>query len=512
MTEFWTRLSCPSARCSGCLDVDFPSGAPNSIHYGRPMSPNTRSLGLVALLSFATLPLLGACGGSDNSGGQPGVGGAYGNGGSESTGGTNSLTGGAMPKGGSASATGGNLSSGGIGTTIASTGGFAATGGAKPTGGSQASGGANAGGLPSTGGALPTGGAAVTGGRAASGGLPATGGTKASTGGAPPTGVATGGTKATGGAPATGGASSSNGCPQTNPLVGWATQSGTTTGGGSLTPTVVTSLSALNTAAAGTNAAVIQISGTISGTVTIGSNKTLIGACASNATIKGHIQMSGSQNVILRNLFIVGNNCTDSPSDCSAGADAITVVSSANHIWFDHCDISDGSDGNLDITHASDFITISWTKFHYSGRRSGDHQFCNLIGHDDANASEDTGHLNVTFDHVWWADNVAQRMPRVRFGKVHVVNSLNSASGNDTAIGEGVNCNIRVENNIYKSVNTVFYDQGNSASVVQSIGNTFTSSTGTTPLGSTAFQPPYAITLESLSTLEASIRAGAGVH
>src|SRR6185369_9667803 len=206
-----------------------------------------------------------------------------------------------------------------------------------------------------------------------------------------------------------------------------------------------------------TGAAVIQISGTISGDVSIGSNKTLIGACGGRATIRGHVELSGSQNVILRNLTVVGNNCSDSPSDCSAGQDAITVVRGAKHLWFDHCDISDGSDGNLDITHGCDDITISWTKFHYSGRRSGDHQFCNLIGHDDGNASEDTGHLNVTFDHVWWADNVAQRMPRVRFGKVHVVNSLNTAAGNDNGVGAGVDCNIRVENNVFIGVKDVFY-------------------------------------------------------
>jgi pectate lyase len=403
-------------------------------------------------------------------------------------------------------------------------------GGTAATGGTASGGANNTGGHSSSGGALPTGGVAATGGKSAIAGAVATGGTTTTTGGAPtggalatagskatggvaPTGGAsTAGNKATGGVTATGGSSGNGVCPETNELVGWATQSGTVTGGGNLTPTVVTTLSALNTAAAGTNAAVIQVSGTISGNVTIGSNKTLIGACGNKATISGHIQMSGSQNVIMRNLYIVGYNCTDSPSDCSAGDDAITVVTSAKHLWFDHCDVSDGSDGNLDMTHASDFITISWTKFHYSGRRSGDHQFCNLIGHDDGNASEDTGHLNVTFDHVWWADNVAQRMPRVRFGKVHVINSLYTASGNDTAIGEGVNCNVRIENNIFKSITSVFYDQGNAASIVQSIGNTFTSSTSTTPLGGTAFQPPYTIALESLTTLEASVRAGAGPH
>lgn len=105
--------------------------------------------------------------------------------------------------------------------------------------------------------------------------------------------------------------------------------------------------------------------------------------------------MSDSLNVIMRNLKIVGYNCSDSPSDCSAGNDAVHVDAQAAHLWFDHLDISDGSDGNLDVTHGSDFITISWTKFHYSGRRPGGHQFCNLIGHVDTNGTEDTGHLGA---------------------------------------------------------------------------------------------------------------------
>ena len=123
----------------------------------------------------------------------------------------------------------------------------------------------------------------------------------------------------------------------------------------------------------------------------------------------------------------------------------MTVDKSSKNIWFDHDAISDGSDGNLDITHASDFITISYTKFFYSTKRTDPndtgavgHRVCNLIGHSDSNSSEDTGHLNVTFHHNWWADNVMERMPRVRFGKVHVFNNLYTAAGNNYAVGLGV--------------------------------------------------------------------------
>src|SRR5262249_33649954 len=150
---------------------------------------------------------------------------------------------------------------------------------------------------------------------------------------------------------------------------------------------------------------------------------------------------------IIRNLAIVGYNCTDK-SPCKTGADAITISNNAHHVWIDHCSISDGSDGNLDIRDASDYITISWTKFSYSSRRPGDHQFCNLIGSDDA-VSSDEDHFKITFHHDWWADNVAERMPRVRYGQVHVFNSLYTSAGNHYCIGVGFAANLLIENNAF---------------------------------------------------------------
>ncbi len=306
-------------------------------------------------------------------------------------------------------------------------------------------------------------------------------------------------------------------------LVGWASVDGlgvkTTTGGAGGSTVKVSTLSDLNTNAGGTTARIIEISGTIAGNVTVGSNKTLVGACGAGAEVHGHIQMTGSVNVIVRNLTVVGYNCTDNPSDCSGGADAISVERQAHHLWFDHDDISDGSDGNLDITHASDFITVSWTKFHYSGRRtdpagaSGGHQFSNLIGHSDSNASEDTGHLTVTFHHDWWADNVVERMPRVRFGQVHLFDNLYTATGNDYCIGVGVSANIRDENNVFIGVKNPIdsADYSNSSSIIQSVGNLLQMTTGTSQdIGGTAFTPPYAYTLDPASGVESAVKNGAG--
>lgn len=49
----------------------------------------------------------------------------------------------------------------------------------------------------------------------------------------------------------------------------------------------------------------------------------------------------------------------------------IISLDNATKVWIDHCDFSsegitgdkDYYDGLLDITHASDFVTVSWCKF-----------------------------------------------------------------------------------------------------------------------------------------------------
>jgi pectate lyase len=425
---------------------------------------------------------------------------------------------------------GGTVASGGA--TGTGTGGAAGKAGTTGSGGVTSSGGTTGnGGTTGTGGVTGTGGSAGSGGAAGKGGSTGTGG-NTSSGGATGTGGSAGvagskggatgtGGSATGGVTGTGGSTSGptistqgiTCTPETWDAapIGWATISGGTTGGGSATPTTVTTLSQLNTAAGGSNAAVIHVSGSISGVVNVGSNKTIWGLCG--AKITGSIDLSGSSNVIIRNLTVVGYNCSDSPSDCSGGHDAIHIQGGDKHLWFDHLDVSDGSDGNLDISHGCDFVTVSWTKFHYSSKRtdpvagSSGHRFCNLIGHSDSNGSEDSGHLNTTFHHVWWADNVNQRMPRVRFGKVHLFNNLYTASGDAACIELGVSANIRYENNVFVGTsNDVDSSHSNSASVIQGIGNIGSN----TNIGGSAFTPGYAYTLDAASSVQSAVQGGAG--
>jgi pectate lyase len=473
-----------------------------------------RTLARLAVIVGLVAAGCGGSGGADNSGaggagGDSSTGGATGSGGSSTGGATGSGgsatggttgTGGVMPTGGTAG-TGGAAGNSGAGGTAGASGVAGASGQA---GASGVGGGAGKGG---SGGGIGAGGAAA--GAGGHGGTTTTGGTTGSGGGA--------------GAPGTGGAAGAT-CtapPAAGQLYGWASQPGagyqgtsisTTTGGGNATPVTVTTLAALNSAAGGTAPAVIYVKGVLAaGTVKLGSNKTIAGICG--AELHGHVDMSGSVNVIFRNLKVVGYNCSDSPSECKSGADAITIVSSAHHIWVDHCDISDGSDGNLDITNGSDFVTVSWTKFWYSTKRtdpvtgSTGHRFSNLIGAADGLA-EDAGHLNITWHHDWWADNVAERMPRSRDGKIHVVNNLFTAAGNDYCSNSGNLSSLLVENNVYIGVANPLQEDADGNML--SRNNVFTSTTGSKTSGGTGFTPPYTLTPDATGNLEATIRAQAG--
>jgi pectate lyase len=296
--------------------------------------------------------------------------------------------------------------------------------------------------------------------------------------------------------------------PPVEGLVGWAAVAGlgvnTTTGGVGGPTVTATTLNELNTAASGANAQIVQVSGHITGSISIGSNKTIVGLAG--AVLEGHVELSQSVNVIVKNLKIVGYNCTDSPNDCSAGADAVTVVHNAHHLWFDHCDISDGSDGNLDMTHAVDFATVSWTKFSYSGQRAGGHQFSNLIGHTDDNP-EDEGHLKITFHHNWWAANVTERMPRVRYGQVHLFDNLFTSSGNSYCLRVAVKSSILSESNVFNGVSTPF-DLATGELLTR--GDLFLSTTGNQLGTGKSFTPPYAYTLQAATAVEASVKAGVG--
>ncbi|GGL10123.1 RICIN domain-containing protein [Mangrovihabitans endophyticus] len=281
--------------------------------------------------------------------------------------------------------------------------------------------------------------------------------------------------------------------PSTSGLVGWATQNGGTTGGGNAASTTVTSASALESAVGSSSAAVIRVSGTIScsGMLRVRSNKTILGNAG--ATIAGcGLNINGDRNVIIRNISF--RDWDD---------DAVNVQESATNIWIDHNTFSNGYDGTVDIKRGSDFITVSWN-------RTVNHDKTMLLGHSDDNASQDVGHLRVTYHHNWF-DGTNQRHPRVRFGNpVHVYNNLYSSIGS-YGVASTMNAGVLVEGNYFENTDDP-YHLGEAASGPGSIvarNNCFVNS-GSGQSGGSVASIPYSYTLDSACSVKSIVSAGAG--
>jgi pectate lyase len=285
--------------------------------------------------------------------------------------------------------------------------------------------------------------------------------------------------------------------------IGWASiddlgRNGTTGGlGGEVV--LARSVEELDAFAARAEPLLIQICGEM-GTgveeINVGSNKTLLGV-GSQPTLHGALDIRDVENVVVRNLFVQGANPEDGIS-----------LRRSHHVWIDHVDISDSADGNLDVSDESNYVTISFTRFWY--RTAGQqHRFSNLIGSGDDNLT-DEGKLKVTLHHNWWADNVKERMPRTRFGEIHVFDNLYSSRDNNKCIEAGKNARVLVENNYFFSVSDplVFSGGGN----LMERGNTFWGTLGTRLATGQAFEPPYAYQADTSCEVPAIVSAGAGAR
>lgn len=217
-------------------------------------------------------------------------------------------------------------------------------------------------------------------------------------------------------------------------------------------------------------------------TLKLTSNTTLVGIGSDAKIVKGNLWVGPeAENVIIRNIafedsfdyfpqwdpadsFKVDKSypgCQDNyvdantgPQKCPGGRwnseyDNISV-NGGKRVWIDHCSFNDGDrpdhlfpapypfphnevtqklqhhDGMVDVTNGGDFVTISYSVFK-------DHDKAFLIGGSDS-SKVDPGKLNVTL-HSNYFENVGQRAPRVRFGKVHVYNNYFVADSTGLGVG-----------------------------------------------------------------------------
>lgn len=301
--------------------------------------------------------------------------------------------------------------------------------------------------------------------------------------------------------------------------VGWATQNGGVSGVGDATPTVVSDYNSLKSALTSATVKVVHVSGKITipagGRITVQdqTGKTIFGLSGSRLVStdmskdgSGIMYMKRCKNFIMRNLVFEGPGAYDTD-----GYDNFCIDDCQN-FWVDHCEFHDGMDGNFDIKNKSDFVSVTWCTFSYekppkSGGSGGanDHRYSNLIGSSDG-ASGDEGHLNVTFYYCWWGEGCRERMPRVRFGKIHIVNTLFSSKVANNCIRAGYKANILAVGNYFDNQKLPIDEYEGDYTAIR-VYNNFGASDITKK---TAFTPPYNITIANPSTIVTPIKTCAG--
>ncbi|MEN0052964.1 MAG: pectate lyase [Mucilaginibacter sp.] len=295
----------------------------------------------------------------------------------------------------------------------------------------------------------------------------------------------------------------------TDGLLGYAMVSGTTTGGAGGASVTVTTLAALKTALGDNAAKIVYVSGAIKGSgddpVYVKSNKSIIGK--PGASIEGiSLYMFTVSNIIIQDVRFK-NYVTDA---------ALMIKFQTHHVWVDHCEFStDRSHGwdywgkDISITRGSDYITVSWSKFH-------DTNLSVLIsgGIDASNAADDKGHLRVTMHHNYWY-NVSEREPTMNYGSVHMFNNyhLNNSS---YSLGARAGGTVRTDNEYFsgchKPITTNLdgdppgYFSGVNTNIYSNCGaNSITTAIST-------WVPPYsyASALDAAANVPAKVVAGTG--
>jgi len=250
----------------------------------------------------------------------------------------------------------------------------------------------------------------------------------------------------------------------------------------------------------GDKPAVVYVSGKITGStsVRVGSNKSILGLNSKSGFAGVGLYIKSAKNVIVRNIAI--------SKVLAENNDAIGIQASSN-VWIDHVDLSsdrehgkDYYDGLCDVTHASEWVTISNSFFH-------DHFKASLVGHSDNNAAEDTGHLHVTYANNHW-HNINSRTPSIRYGVGHVFNSYFDTQ--DTGVDTRDGAQVLVESSVFTGVKqavAALYSDDKGYAVTKD--DDFGSSANTAPKG-TLTKVPYQYTLLGSAKVKAAVVGTAG--
>jgi pectate lyase len=102
-------------------------------------------------------------------------------------------------------------------------------------------------------------------------------------------------------------------------------------------------------------------------------------------------------------------------------------------------------------------------------------------------------------------------MPRVRFGKVHIVNNYFNSTVSKSCVQAGYQADLLIESNVFENVKVPIDLMSNNSTAVQAKNNVFTNVTGNiSGNGVNAFTPPYSITILSAAAAKTAVTASDG--
>jgi pectate lyase len=283
------------------------------------------------------------------------------------------------------------------------------------------------------------------------------------------------------------------------------------TGGAGGTVVTATTAAQLKSYTESTSTYIVEVSGdinlsSIGGGVSIRGNKTIRGI-GTNPKITGRLGFrDDANNIIIEKLTITN------PKVGTGEGDGISVKDRITNLFIYKCTVYDCCDGMIDITTESDNVTVSWCKFYYNNPAPNEsHRFVNLIGASDTDYA-DRGKLHVTMHHNWWAERCYERMPRVRFGQIHLYNNYYSSSGNDYCIRPGVESQLLIERNYFYYVDEPI-DEKDATSLIECWYNFFHGCTHVYyPANGydDVFAPPYSYIFNNVFDVPAIVQAYAG--
>lgn len=213
----------------------------------------------------------------------------------------------------------------------------------------------------------------------------------------------------------------------------------------------------------------------------------------------GFFTIQGCNNIIVRNIRFLGPGSID-----VSGDDPIALYHSYN-VWIDHCDFIDGMDGNLDLTSACDFCTVSWCTFSYT-TKSYAHRLTNLIG---GSVEEPEGTLNTTLAYNKWGTLCQNRMPMARMGIIHELNNLFDCPGASLCVNCNYHSSFLIEGNYFATgVKRIFRDYDSEAYIWAPTN--YTVESFTPPVDKGTVSVPYTYEVIPATTIRNEIMEHAG--